>query len=162
MQHPVIAYIGLGSNLSDPAQQVRSALATLSTSPEVKLLRSSTLYRSAPMGPPGQPDYVNAVAQLETRLSAHQLLDLLQGIERQQGRIRDQHWGPRTLDLDLLLYGDCRIVDERLTVPHPGMAERAFVLYPLREIAPGLEIPGVGALSDLLDRCPEEGVWPYE
>lgn len=162
MQHPVIAYIGLGSNLSDPAQQVRSALATLSSSPEVKLLRSSTLYRSAPMGPPGQPDYVNAVAQLETRLSAHQLLDLLQGIERQQGRIRDQHWGPRTLDLDLLLYGDCRIVDERLTVPHPGMAERAFVLYPLREIAPGLEIPGVGALSDLLDRCPEEGVWPYE
>jgi len=162
MKHPAIAYIGLGSNLSDPARQVRTALETLSISPDVKLLRKSGLYRSPPMGPADQPDYVNAVAQLETRLSPHDLLDLLQGIERQQGRVRGERWGPRTLDLDLLLYADRRIADERLSVPHPGLAHRAFVLYPLREIAPGLEIPGLGPLSGLLEQCPQEGLEPYE
>lgn len=162
MQYPVIAYIGLGSNLSDPARQVRQALETLSTSPEVTLLKKSGLYRSPPMGPAGQPDYVNAVAQLETRLAPHRLLDLLQAIEQQQGRVRNERWGPRTLDLDLLLYGDLRMEDERLAIPHPGMAQRAFVLYPLQEIAPDLVVPGLGALATLVGQCPEQGLQTYE
>ena len=162
MQHPAIAFIGLGSNLSGPAQQINRALETLSSLPQVTLLRHSGLYLSPPMGPADQPDYVNAVAQLETELSPHHLLDLLQSIEQQQGRVRGERWGPRTLDLDLLLYDEQRIVDERLSVPHPGMARRAFVLYPLLEIAPGLEIPGLGPLSSLIEQCPREGLRTYE
>lgn len=161
MQHPAMVYIGLGSNLSGPAQQINSALETLASSPHVTLLQHSGLYLSPPMGPADQPDYVNAVAQLETELSPHHLLDLLQSIEQQQGRVRGERWGPRTLDLDLLLYDEQRIADERLSVPHPGMAQRAFVLYPLLEIAPGLEIPGLGLLSSLIEQCPREGLRPY-
>ncbi|MCW8905626.1 MAG: 2-amino-4-hydroxy-6-hydroxymethyldihydropteridine diphosphokinase [Sedimenticola sp.] len=162
MQHPAIAYIGLGSNLSDPVRQVRQALETLSTLPEVTLLKKSGLYRSSPMGPVGQPDYVNGVVQLETRLAPFPLLDLLQAIEQQQGRVRNERWGPRTLDLDLLLYGDLKMEGERLTIPHPGMAQRAFVLYPLQEIAPDLVIPGLGALATLVGQCPKQGLRPYE
>lgn len=158
MQQPVIAYIGLGSNLSDPGRQVRSALGTLSEHHAIQLLRHSALYLSPPMGPADQPDYVNAVAALETRLAPHRLLDLLQAIEQQQGRVRGERWGPRTLDLDILLYGDRLISDARLTLPHPGIAERAFVLYPLQEIAPDLEIPGLGTLSGLLQHCPRGGL----
>ena len=106
------------------------------------------------MGPPGQPDYINAVALIATTLEAHELLDRLQALEHQHQRIRQQHWGPRTLDLDLLLYADQRIGTERLTVPHPHMSERSFVLYPLAEITPGLVFPDGTPLSDLLAGCP--------
>ncbi len=148
------AFVGLGSNLDDPEAQVRRALDELAGLPESVLERTSSLYRTAPMGPPDQPDYVNAVARLATRLAPHRLLSALQAIERAHGRVRGVHWGPRTLDLDLLLYDALRIADARLTVPHPGIAERSFVLTPLAEIAPDLDIPGVGAAAAVLARSP--------
>jgi 2-amino-4-hydroxy-6-hydroxymethyldihydropteridine diphosphokinase len=152
-------YIGLGSNLDDPKRQVRKALQVLTSLPGSTLCRYSSLYRSPPMGPQDQPDYINAVAELETGLSAAELLSLLQAIENQQGRVRGAvRWGPRTLDLDILIYGQAQIKAPELTVPHPGIAERPFVLYPLAEITPDLEIPGRGALQELLDRCPPRGL----
>jgi 2-amino-4-hydroxy-6-hydroxymethyldihydropteridine diphosphokinase len=152
-------YVGIGSNLDDPEQQVRRALKALATLPDTTLLRYSSLYRSLPMGPQDQPDYINAVAELETTLPALRLLGLLQAIETQQGRVRGPvKWGPRTLDLDLLVYGRAQIAKATLTVPHPGIAERVFVLYPLAEIAPGLDIPGLGPLQELLSHCPPEGL----
>ncbi|MBI2778180.1 MAG: 2-amino-4-hydroxy-6-hydroxymethyldihydropteridine diphosphokinase [Gammaproteobacteria bacterium] len=148
------AYVGLGSNLNDPARQVKSALAALNGIPETRCLRYSSLYRSAPLGQADQPDYINAVAMLETHLPAQQLLSELQGIERIHGRVRGaERWGPRTLDLDLLLYGDMRLESEELTVPHPRLAERSFVLYPLCEIAPDLEIYGLGGVQQLMAAC---------
>ncbi len=149
------AFVGLGSNLDDPRAQLQCALLALTGLPLTKLLARSSLYRSAPLGGLEQPDYLNAVVALETGLSATGLLIELQAIELQQGRVRStQRWQSRTLDLDLLLYGEMRLHDETLTVPHPGMAQRAFVLYPLQEIAPDLFIPGLGALSTLIARCP--------
>lgn len=150
----VAAYIGLGSNLQDPLRQLKEAFTALSALPESKLLSRSSLYGSKPMGPQDQPDYVNAVALLETRLPPLQLLHELQQIENQQGRVRQRRWGERTLDLDLLLYGDQCIDLPELVVPHIGLAERNFVLYPLHEIAPELHIPKLGALQQLLDNCP--------
>ncbi len=139
------AWVGLGSNRAGPVAQVRSALDALAELPRTRLERASTLYRNPPMGPPDQPDYVNAVAELTTALTAHQLLAALQAIESARGRERSgQRWGPRPLDLDLLVYGAHRIADTDLTVPHPGMPERAFVLYPLVELAPQLWVPGMG------------------
>jgi 2-amino-4-hydroxy-6-hydroxymethyldihydropteridine diphosphokinase len=127
----VTAYIGLGSNLQQPIQQVKQALLHLAELPQTHLLNASPLYRSAPLGPADQPDYINAVAALATRLSPLALLDALQTIERQQGRVREgERWGPRTLDLDLLLYAEQKIQNDRLRVPHPGLGERNFVLYP--------------------------------
>jgi len=153
------AYIGLGSNLDDPAAQVRRALDALVRLPDSRLHSHSSLYHSAPLGPADQPDYVNAVAALDTDLDAHALLHALQAIETAQGRVRgDQRWGPRTLDLDLLLYGDAVIDDAELTVPHPGLPVRAFVLYPLMEIVPGLTVPGRGSLQELVARCPRDGL----
>jgi len=153
------AYIGLGSNLGDPAAQVRRALDALVSLPDSRLQSHSSLYRSAPLGPADQPDYVNAVAALDTDLDPHTLLHALQAIEAAQGRVRgDQRWGPRTLDLDLLLYGDAVINDAELAVPHPGLPARAFVLYPLMEIAPGLTVPGLGSLQELVARCPRDGL----
>lgn len=138
----VRCYIGLGSNLAGPVEQVRAALGALAAVPESRLAGHSALYRSPPMGPPGQPDYVNAVAALDTDLGPEALLDALQAIETDQGRRRDgERWGPRTLDLDLLLYGDRTLTTPRLTLPHPGVAERAFVLVPLCELEPGLALP---------------------
>jgi 2-amino-4-hydroxy-6-hydroxymethyldihydropteridine diphosphokinase len=154
----VDAWIGLGSNLNDPVQQVKTALAELGGLVDCSLCAVSSLYRSPPMGPADQPDYVNAVARLRTRLPAAALLDALQGIEARHGRRRGRRWGERTLDLDLLVYGREVIDTRRLTVPHPGIAERNFVLYPLAELAPGLVIPGVGAVADLLKRCPDKGL----
>ncbi|MCB1725574.1 MAG: 2-amino-4-hydroxy-6-hydroxymethyldihydropteridine diphosphokinase [Chromatiaceae bacterium] len=145
------AYIGLGSNLHDPRRQVESALQALDRLPGGSLDARSSLYGSSPLGPPGQPDYVNAVARLHTTLAPLDLLDALQSIEAAQGRRRDMHWGPRTLDLDLLLYGGRRIVERRLVVPHPEMHRRAFVLVPLGEIAPDIDIPGHGPLRELLE-----------
>ncbi|NRP37502.1 2-amino-4-hydroxy-6-hydroxymethyldihydropteridine pyrophosphokinase [Marinobacterium sp. xm-a-121] len=148
------AYIGLGSNLENPLQQVTDALRELQAIPNSKLVEHSRLYRSDPVGPPGQPDYINAVACLETSLEAEQLLDELQAIEQSHDRVRVQHWGPRTLDMDILLFGDQVINTERLTVPHAFMCERSFVLYPLAEIAPNLHLPNGTDLKQLLSQCP--------
>lgn len=152
------AYIGLGSNLDQPRQQIFQALDELDCVPQSWLVRVSSLYSSAPMGPQNQPDYVNAVAKIHTGLSPVLLLDELQGIENRHGRVRGQHWGPRTLDLDLLLYGDQIIQERRLTVPHPGIAQRAFVLKPLFEIAPRLQLPELDAVEKLLAACRDQQV----
>ena len=118
----------------------------------------SPLYRSKPLGPPGQPDYINAVAELATELTAVELLAVLQAIENEHGRVHTVRWGPRTLDLDILLYGNLILADPHLTVPHPRLHERAFVLYPLYAIAPDLKLPDGGALEMLLRRCPSGDV----
>ena len=157
------AYVALGSNLADPLQQVRSALAALATLPDTTRIAHSSLYLSAPLGPPEQPDYINAVCQLATCLSAEQLLDRLLEIENQHGRIRGvERWGPRTLDLDLLLYGGMQLQTAHLTLPHPRLHERSFVLYPLYELAPALIIPGHGALAELIKRCPAQGLRKHD
>ncbi len=151
----VRAYIGIGSNLNDPAAQVRQALQALAELPASQLIACSPLYRTAPVGgPPDQPDYLNAVAALDTALNPDELLTALQAIETQQGRVRTVRWGPRTLDLDMLLYGSMRCHHPRLTLPHPRLQERTFVLYPLYDIAPDLTIPGLGSLTKLLRNCP--------
>ncbi|MEO0421492.1 MAG: 2-amino-4-hydroxy-6-hydroxymethyldihydropteridine diphosphokinase [Pseudomonadota bacterium] len=145
------AYVGLGSNLEEPVAQLERAFDALASLPSTHLIRRSALWRSAPMGPPDQPDYVNAAAGLLTQLAAHVLLGELQRIEHAQGRRRDgQRWGPRTLDLDLLVFAAERHESETLTVPHPGIAERSFVLAPLAQVAPGLTVPGVGSVTGLL------------
>lgn len=155
----VCAYIGLGSNLADPGRQVRQALQALDKLSDTRLLLSSQLYNSAPLGPQNQPDYINAVAAVETRLAPEPLLDALQELERRQGRVRTgPRWGARTLDLDLLLYGEQQLATARLQVPHPGIAQRNFVLYPLAEIAPSLNIPGLGPIQTLLARCSPQGI----
>ena len=159
------AYIGLGANLDNPRAQVMRAIDELASLPDSRLLAVSALYRSTPMVLPGQdpetqPDYINAVAKLETRLDPHDLLDALQAIEQAHGRQRNGlRWSPRTLDLDILLYANQQLDDERLQVPHAGIAVRNFVLYPLEELASReLAIPGVGKLADLLNRCSPEGL----
>jgi len=154
MTDPIRCYIGLGSNLENPRAQVERALQELAELPQTELQAQSSLYRSDPVGPPGQPDYVNAVVCLATRLEAHALLDELQALERLHQRVRRERWGPRTLDLDLLLYGDRLIDSERLQVPHPYLGERSFVLWPLAQIAPGLQLPDGRRLDDLLECCP--------
>jgi 2-amino-4-hydroxy-6-hydroxymethyldihydropteridine diphosphokinase len=135
------AYVGLGSNLEDPAKQVETALQELDRLPRTRLVRRSTLHRTAPVGYLDQPDFINAVAELETDLPAERLLAELQALEARHGRVRSFPNAPRTLDLDLLLFGDLVVETERLTLPHPRMRERAFVLEPLREIAPDLDLP---------------------
>jgi 2-amino-4-hydroxy-6-hydroxymethyldihydropteridine diphosphokinase len=156
------ALVALGSNLSDPEQQVRSAIAELQALERSRLVGRSRLYRTAPVGPPGQPDYVNAVVSLHTRLSPLALFDAMQAIERAHGRVRDgTRWGPRVLDLDLLTYGDLTMDVPGLTVPHPEIARRAFVLVPMSDVAPGdFAIPGAGSLAELLARCDQRGVEP--
>ncbi len=156
----VTAFIGLGSNLDRPAEQLMTARQTLASLPTIKETGFSSLYRNPPMGPQDQPDYVNAVMAITTSLPAIDLLRQLQAVERSQGRIRTgERWGARTLDLDLLLYGDRQIEVTDLTVPHIGIAERAFVLYPLYEIAPDLSIPGLGKLTDLIAKCPKNDLY---
>ncbi len=155
MSGGVTAYIGLGSNLENPVEQVKTALRELANLPQTRLLLQSNLYQSTPMGPANQPDYINAVAELETSLAADDLLSELQRLELLHQRVRKERWGPRTLDLDLLLYGDQTIDSENLVVPHPGLAERVFVLQPLFEIAPALVLPTKQVLADLLIACPE-------
>ncbi len=153
------AYIGLGSNLQDPRAQVEGGLAALAQLPESHCVACSALYGSRPLGPLPQPDYVNAVAALETRLAPHALLDCLQALEERQGRVRDGvRWGPRVLDLDLLLYDELILDDPRLILPHPGLSQRDFVLYPLYEIAPQLNIPRLGSLEQLVGRCRDRGL----
>lgn len=152
-------YLGLGSNLANPLQQLRGALDALAVLPQTRLLAQSSFYSSDPLGPAEQPRYVNAVAALETELSPWQLLDALQRIEQEQGRVRKaERWGPRTLDLDILLFGERLISDERLTVPHYHMHARPFVLYPLAELAPTLVLADGRHLTDLLAACPFSGL----
>ena len=159
---PLSAFVALGSNLEDPAMQLRRAFATLAAESGIELMARSPVYRSRPLGPADQPDYLNAVAEIRTVLAAEALLDRLQAIESQQGRRRGVRWGPRTLDLDLLLYGDQRIDTERLQVPHPGMAERAFVLVPLADLAPDRTVPGMGTVRSLLAALDPEDIEALE
>jgi len=149
------AYVGLGSNLNDPAKQVRAARKALAALALTRLQACSSLYLTAPIGPIPQPDFINAVCRLETRLSAAELLHSLLAIESAQGRVRqgEPRGGPRVLDLDLLLYGNHVIHEPELMVPHPRLRERAFVLRPLAEIDPDLDIPGQGRVTELLARC---------
>lgn len=141
-------YVGLGSNLNGPAGQLDDALGLLAEVPRTRLVSRSSLYRSAPFGGIEQPDFVNAVAALLTQLSAHEMLAELQQIERHRGRERDEvRWGPRVLDLDLLVYANLTTDETDLIIPHPGIAERNFVLLPLKEIAPELVIPGLGRVA---------------
>ena len=144
------AYIGLGSNLQGPARQLQAAIEILGRLTRTRLIAQSSLYRSAPFGGIEQPDFMNAAVSLLTQLSAQKLLAELQEIEVRRGRDSDEvRWGPRVLDLDLLVYGAATIADPDLIVPHPGIAERNFVLLPLQEIAPELVIPGLGRLASL-------------
>ena len=152
-----LAYIGLGSNLEDPLAQVMRAFGELAEIAQTALLERSAIYSSQAIGPE-QPDYINAVALLDTHLKPLALLTALQAIEQAHQRLRIQHWGPRTLDLDLLLYGDQIIDLERLTVPHPYLTQRSFVLYPLADITPNLHLPDGTPLADLLSRCPADGL----
>ena len=148
---PVRAFVGLGSNLDQPLEQVRRAIAALDRLSCTTVLAYSSLYGNAAIGPGSQPDFVNAVVELETELTPHELLDGLQGLEAAQGRARGRlRWAARTLDLDLLLYGDQQVSTDRLVVPHPGLTQRSFVLEPLREIDDSLNIPGAGRVSDLV------------
>jgi len=143
------AYIGLGSNLDSPSRQIEIAFELLEKLPDTVLMQRSSAYRSAPLGGVEQPDFVNAAATLLTQLTAHVLLKELQGIEDIRGRVRGVRWGPRTLDLDLLVYSSLCIDDEDIQLPHPGIAERNFVLLPLLEIAPDIRIPGLGWLQNV-------------
>ena len=149
----VTVYVGLGSNLGGPREQVQAAVAELGRIPDTKLLASSSLYGSAPLGYTAQPDFVNAVAKLDTGLSPERLLAELQAIEARHGRERRFPDAPRTLDLDLLLYDDAEFDAPGLVVPHPRMHERAFVLAPLVEIEPLARVPGHGRAAELLARC---------
>lgn len=152
-------YIALGSNLAHPLQQVKAALEALEHLPRTRLILCSSFYRTKPLGPQNQPDFLNAVVALDTLLPAEQLLDHTQAIERNQGRVRkDEHWGPRTLDLDIMLYGDQVIHTDRLTVPHYGLKEREFMLYPLAEIAPDLIFPDGESLTSCLKRVSKNGM----
>jgi 2-amino-4-hydroxy-6-hydroxymethyldihydropteridine diphosphokinase len=151
-------YIGLGSNLDNPRQQLMDALAELELVDQTTLLTTSSLYCSPPMGPADQPDYINAVAQIETMLQPLQLLEALQGIEHAHHRTRKRHWGERTLDLDLLLYDDLELLTPQLQIPHPRITQRAFVLLPLLEIAPQIVIPGKGLAQDYLSHLKDQEI----
>ena len=158
-QTKVTAYIGLGSNLSDPRLQVSNAAKAIAKISFTNVIALSALYLSKPMGPQDQDDYINAVIAIETSLSAIELLDALQVIENSAGRVRkDNRWGARILDCDILLYGDETIDNERLTVPHYGMTIREFVLLPLAEIAPILHLPNGSSVSKLASEIDSNGI----
>lgn len=154
----MIAYLGLGSNLDTPIKQLRAARMAIANVSGISEIAFSSLYRSPPMGSQAQPDYVNAVMAIEIALSPLELLAAMQNVENEHGRVRHERWGARTLDIDILLLGDEVLNLPDLIVPHYGMAERAFVLYPLTEIAPNLDIPKHGKLADLVARCPLDGL----
>ncbi|MGI2882953.1 2-amino-4-hydroxy-6-hydroxymethyldihydropteridine diphosphokinase [Vibrio furnissii] len=155
----ITAYIAVGSNLSDPVTQARQAIEALKSVPKSRFIAASSLYSSTPMGPQNQPDYINAVVAIETELTPLELLDRTQAIEQEHGRVRKaERWGPRTLDLDIVLYGNEVMESERLIIPHYGMKVREFVLYPLAEIAPNLQLPDGTALPTLLESVPLNGL----
>jgi len=152
-------HVALGANLGEPVRTVRAALEDLDRLPACRLLRASSLYVTPPLGPPGQPDYINAVAELDCGLEAHVLLDELQAIEARYGRLRGgERWIARTLDLDILVFGDREIRDDRLTVPHAHLSERAFFLLPLAELAFTLAVPGHGLVAELLQGVSLAGI----
>lgn len=151
-----VAFIGLGANLEKPVAQVNAAMEALGQLPQTRLLKRSSLYRSAPVGYLDQPDFINAVAQVETALPPKALLEALLQLEREFGRTREFQNAPRTLDLDVLLYGDLIHHEHGLTLPHPQMHRRAFVLQPLLEIAPDCVIPGIGSAALAMQACTEQ------
>ena len=154
------AYVAIGSNLDDPPSQLRRASASLGQLARTRLVAVSRFYRNPPMGSQDQPHFVNAVVGLLTQLPPRQLLDALKEIERAQGRVRapGDRWGPRIIDLDLLVHGRSRVSEPGLAVPHPGIADRNFVLFPLLDIAPGLDVPGVGSVAELSRRLDRSGL----
>ncbi len=153
------AYIGVGSNLDDPQAQVAQGFDALAGLPNTRLMLRSKLYRSAPLGPQDQPHFVNAVAGLLTQLDAPALLTQLKLLEKSLGRKQPiVRWGPRVIDFDLLVFGSTRIESDDLTVPHPGIAVRSFVLMPLKDIAPDLDIPGIGRVTALVSRVDASGL----
>jgi 2-amino-4-hydroxy-6-hydroxymethyldihydropteridine diphosphokinase len=152
-----LAYVALGSNLGDPRQQLLDAMDALANLPDTRLLQRSRLYRTPPWGMLEQPPFINAAVELDTALSPHALLDALLAIEQRAGRVRAERNGPRTLDLDLLHVDGVQLADPQLTLPHPRMAERAFVLLPLAEIAPTLDVPGHGPIARLVARVDPAG-----
>ncbi|MDW2982228.1 MAG: 2-amino-4-hydroxy-6-hydroxymethyldihydropteridine diphosphokinase [Rhodanobacter sp.] len=147
-----LAYVALGSNLGDPRQQLLDAMEALANLPDTRLLQRSHLYRTPPWGVLEQPPFINAAVELDTALSPHALLDALLAIEQRAGRVRAGRNGPRTLDLDLLHVTGVQLADPQLTLPHPRLAERAFVLLPLHDIAPTLRLPGQATVAELLAR----------
>lgn len=152
-------FIGLGSNLDEPLSQIKNAIENIKKCEYIEVNKISPFYLSAPMGPQDQPDYINAVIEISTSLTAEQLLDELQDIENKQGRIREQHWGARTLDLDILLYGDEVIDTQRLIIPHCGISERNFVLYPLNDIVNAeFIVPTLGNIRTLVTACEMTGI----
>lgn len=155
-------YIGMGSNMEDPIQQLKMALDELNAIDNTELLTCSSFYKSKPVGPQDQDDFINAVVEVNTSLPALKLLDALQAIEQAHRRVRERHWGPRTLDLDILLYGDEMINNERLTVPHKEMLNRNFVLIPLFELTGDMMIPGAGNVSAYLQDCDETTIIKLE
>lgn len=154
----VTVYIGIGSNLADPVNQIHKARTRLRALPDTQLDTCAPCYRSRAVGPADQPDYINSVARLVTALSPEALLDQLQAIETAAGRQRDLRWGPRTLDLDILLFGDQQRDTPRLTIPHPQLAHRDFVLQPLLDLDPTLTLPDGRSLSELRQQCPDNGL----
>jgi 2-amino-4-hydroxy-6-hydroxymethyldihydropteridine diphosphokinase len=152
------AYIGLGSNLGNPRAQLEAAFIEIAKLDHCTFVAKSKLYTSRALGPGDQPDYTNAVILVETELTPLSLLDALQSIENAHHRVRTEHWGPRTLDLDLLLYDNRIIVHERLKVPHPYLTKRNFVLYPLADITPELVLPCGTTLTELLVTMPPDGL----
>lgn len=159
MSNRTEVFIGLGSNLDNPVQQLEQACKELASIEQTAFIRCSSFYHSQPMGPVEQPDYVNAVAQLLTSLTPWQLLDALQSLETLHHRVREVHWGPRTLDLDILLYGEDQVAEQRLIIPHPGLCERNFVLYPLAElVGQDFILPGGEQLGELLSKVSMQGL----
>jgi 2-amino-4-hydroxy-6-hydroxymethyldihydropteridine diphosphokinase len=157
------AYVGIGSNLDEPLRQVERAFTALATLPASRLVARSRIYRSRPLGPQDQPDFLNAAAGILTQLGPLALLESLQSLERSLGRATPVvRWGPRRIDLDLLAYGRVEMATERLVLPHPGLCERAFVLYPLADFAPDLDVPGCGFVRDLAARIPPDGIAAIE
>ncbi|GMR01232.1 MAG: 2-amino-4-hydroxy-6-hydroxymethyldihydropteridine diphosphokinase [Gammaproteobacteria bacterium] len=151
-----IVYIGLGSNIEQPDLQIKNAITALDELPGVTVIRDSGYYKSKPMGPKDQPDYVNAVVEIETALEVAKLLKHCQQIEKQQGRIKSRRWGERTIDLDILLYADKQIQTDVLTVPHPGICLRDFVYMPLLKLNPDIKVPGTGLLKSIVEKLATE------
>lgn len=154
------AYVGLGSNLDDPAARIRAALLALRELPATLVVRCSALFGSKPLGPVSQPDFCNAAAGLLTRLPVEEFFAALRALELRLGRTPPrERWGPRLIDLDLLVFGQERRATPELSLPHPGIVQRNFVLYPLAEVAPDLFIPGIGRVADLARGVTSEGIW---
>lgn len=156
-----VVYIALGSNMDSPHGQLDSALEAITQQPDMELTALSSRYQTAPIGPQ-QPDFINAAAELSTDLSPLALLDALQAIEQQQNRVRSIHWGPRTLDLDILFYDNLLMDNERLIIPHPRIGERAFVLIPLADLNPQLTLPSGETVAQLLANCSQQGIVKIE